>query len=344
MGFLRRCWYAAAWADEVAPTTLLSRRILGEPVVLFRTADGHPAALHDRCPHRFAPLSMGRLVDDVIECGYHGLRFDRDGRCVLNPHGNGAIPSRACVRRFPLVERDGLLWLWPGDPAQADPAAIPELAFHADPAFQNVKGYTLVDANYELLTDNLMDLGHIEFLHAGLLGSEAVRRARAEVTQDGTTVVSSRTTSHEILPPMLQQWYEAGSRPVTRWFHTRWQPASAMKLTIGVQVDGEPRASAHESQGAHVLTPASDTQTHYFWSQGRNWGGHDAAKDALRLASLRQAFDTQDKPMIEAVQRNMGTTDLDALGPVLLGVDGGAVRARRVLAGLIAAEGSGAAA
>jgi phenylpropionate dioxygenase-like ring-hydroxylating dioxygenase large terminal subunit len=340
MRFLTDVWYVAAWADEVG-AALLPREILGERVVLFRTRDGQAHALADRCPHRFAPLSMGRLVDDRIECAYHGLRFDGSGACIFNPHGNGMIPPRAVVRRYPLVERDGLLWIWMGDEARADPAAIPEFAFHVDPAFQNVKGYTLADANYELLTDNLMDLGHIEFLHAGLLGSDAVRKARTEVIQEGTTVLSKRLTSDEILPPVLQQWYEAGARPVRRWLDMRWQPAASMKLTVGVWLDGEPRASAHESQGAHLLTPATATTTHYFWSQGRNWGGRDAAMDALRLESLRKAFDTQDKPMIEAVQRNMGCNDLDALAPVMLATDAGPVRARRVLRQLLELEQAG---
>lgn len=337
MQFLTQVWYAAAWADEVHEA-LLPRQILGERVVLFRTRDGRAHALADRCPHRFAPLSLGRLVDDHIECGYHGLRFDGTGGCRFNPHGNGMIPPRAKVRSFTLVERDALLWIWMGDAARADAAAIPEFAFHVDPGFQNVKGYTLADANYELLTDNLMDLGHIEFLHAGLLGSDAIRKARTEVVEDGTTVLSKRLTSHEILPPVLQKWYEAGARPVQRWLDMRWQPAASMKLTVGVWPDGEPRDSAHESQGAHLLTPATPTTTHYFWSQGRNWGGRDPQMDMARLDSLRKAFDTQDKPMIEAVQRNMGTSDLESLHPVMLATDGGPVRARRVLRKLLERE------
>lgn len=337
MQFLLNTWYAAAWADEVA-SALLPRQILGERVVLFRTRGGQASALADRCPHRFAPLSLGRLVDDQIECGYHGLRFDGAGACTFNPQGNGMLPPRATVRRYPLVERDALLWIWMGDDALADPATIPDFGFHVDPAYQNVKGYTLAEAHYELLTDNLMDLGHIEFLHAGLLGSEAVRKAHTEVLQDGSTVLSKRLTRDEILPPVLQRWYEAGARPVQRWLDMRWQPAAAMKLTVGVLPNGEPRSSAHESQGAHLLTPATATRTHYFWSQGRNWGGHDPQMDATRLESLRKAFDTQDKPMIEAVQRNMGTWDLASLEPVMLAGDGGPVRARRVLRELLAQE------
>lgn len=337
MRFLMNSWYVAAWADEITQA-LTPRRFLDQPVVLYRRADGTAVALQDRCPHRFAPLHMGRLVGDSIECAYHGLRFDCSGECTHNPHGNGMIPPRARVRSYPLVERHALLWIWMGEPATADPALIPEFEFLTDPSFQNVKGYTLAEGHYELMTDNIMDLGHIEFLHPGLLGSEAVRRAQTEIVQQGNTVYSNRLTQDEVLPPVLQTWYEAGERRVQRWLNVRWDPAATMKLTVGVLPEGEPRERAHESQGCHLMTPASATTTHYFWAQGRNWGMRDPKMDALRLDSLRRAFDTQDKPMIEAVQRNMGTTDLDSLKPVMLATDGGPVRARRVLKQLIAEE------
>lgn len=338
MAFLMNSWYVAAWADELGEQQMLPRRLLDQPVVMFRRRDGVAVALADRCAHRFAPLHMGRLVDDTIECAYHGLRFDCSGKCSFNPHGNGKIPPRAQVRSYPLVERYNLLWIWMGDPDRADPEGIPEFTFLSDTAFQNVKGYTLADGHYELMTDNIMDLGHIEFLHPGLLGSEAVRKAFTEIVQNGNTVFSNRLTSDEVLPPVLQTWYEAGDQTVARWLNVRWDPAANMKLTVGVLPNGQPRESAHESQGCHLMTPATATTTHYFWAQGRNWGVPDAAMDALRLDSLRKAFDTQDKPMIEAVQKNMGTTDLDSLQPVMLSTDGGPVRARRMLKQLIAQE------
>lgn len=334
MTFLTNCWYVAAWADEIV-AQMVPRQLLGKPVVLFRRTDGMAVALEDRCPHRFAPLHMGKLVDDTIECAYHGLRFDCSGKCTFNPHGNGLIPARAMVRSYPVVERYKLLWIWMGNAELADADAIPEFDFLSDPQFQNVKGYTLANGHFELMTDNIMDLGHIEFLHPGLLGSEAVRNAQTEIVQKGNTVYSNRLTSNEVLPPVLQTWYEVGEHLVQRWLNVRWDPAATMKLTVGVLPNGQSQENAHESQGCHLMTPATDTTTHYFWAQGRNWGVPDPKMDALRLDSLRKAFDTQDKPMIEAVQRNMGTIDLDSLFPVMLASDGGPVRARRVLKQLI---------
>ena len=115
--FARNAWYIAAWSDEVADKPL-ARRILNEPVVLFRGQDGRAAALADRCCHRSAPLSLGRVVEEGIECGYHGLVINCAGQCVRVP-GQRLIPPDATVRNYPLVEKNRFLWIWPGDPALA---------------------------------------------------------------------------------------------------------------------------------------------------------------------------------------------------------------------------------
>src|SRR6516162_7413696 len=103
--FLRNYWYAAAWSSEITHD-LLGRILLNEPVVFFRTRSGPIAAIQDRCPHRGFPLSRGRLVDDSLECGYHGMTFDCAGRCVRIP-GQAKIPAAAHLRTYPVVERHG---------------------------------------------------------------------------------------------------------------------------------------------------------------------------------------------------------------------------------------------
>ena len=113
--FLRNYWYVAALDEEVRDRPL-GRTILGEPVVLFRTADGALHAFEDRCPHRQLPLSMGKIVGDALQCHYHGLRFDGSGKCVRVP-GQDHIPQNARVRTYPVVERYRWIWIWMGDPA-----------------------------------------------------------------------------------------------------------------------------------------------------------------------------------------------------------------------------------
>ena len=100
--YLANAWYMAAWSEEIG-ASLLHRRILGKAILLYRKENDHIAALDDRCPHRFLPLSRGERVGDSIRCGYHGLRFDAAGKCVHNPFAQ-KIPNGAVVRAWPTEE------------------------------------------------------------------------------------------------------------------------------------------------------------------------------------------------------------------------------------------------
>jgi phenylpropionate dioxygenase-like ring-hydroxylating dioxygenase large terminal subunit len=338
MTFLRNAWYVAAWNDEVDAGTLFHRRILGEQILLMRKGAGTVSALTDRCPHRFAPLHRGTRHGDVIECAYHGLRFDGAGRCVHNPQGDGVIPVNARVRSYPVVAKDMLLWIWMGDPAKADEAAIPDFEGLDPVSYAINKGYMHTPANYEVMTDNIMDLGHIEFLHEGLLGSEAVRRGETEVRQDGRVVFSNRLVRDEILPPALEALFESGGKPVDRWLDVRWHAPANMHLTVGVTPAGSPPRIGRETPGVHLMTPETESTTHYFWATARDFRRDDEQLHQALDEGLRYAFEHQDKPMIEAVENNMDGHDFWELRPVILACDAGAVRARRVLRKMISDE------
>jgi len=338
MSFLRNAWYVAAWDDEVGATELFARRILNEQILLARGADGVVRAMRDRCPHRFAPLHLGMRHGDVIECAYHGLRFGLDGNCVFNPHGDGAIPKGAHAQAYPLVASQTLLWVWMGDPAHADPALVPEFDGLDPDRFAINKGYMHTPANYEFMTDNIMDLGHIEFLHEGLLGSDAIRAAATEVRQEGTTVHSNRLTRDELLPPPLDYAFGTNGAPVDRWLDVRWTPPAMMQLVIGVAPTGAPERIGIETPGVHLMTPETETTTHYFWSNARAFRRDDAELHAQLDQGLRYAFEHQDKPMILAQRDAMDGADFWELRPVILEGDAGAVRARRILRKLIGDE------
>jgi vanillate O-demethylase monooxygenase subunit len=183
--YLRNAWYVAAWTDDLAEGRLLDRTIMQEPIVLYRTADGRVAALQDRCPHRFAPLHMGKIVGgDRVQCPYHGLEFDAAGACVRNPHGNKNIPPRARVRSYPVTEKHKAIWIWMGE-APADPAKVPDFGVldNVPELHATKRDRITIRANYELIIDNLLDLSHTSYLHDGILGnadtveSEIRRRA-----------------------------------------------------------------------------------------------------------------------------------------------------------------------
>jgi vanillate O-demethylase monooxygenase subunit len=242
------------------------------------------------------------------------------------------------IRAYPLVARDLLLWIWMGDPERADASAIPAFQGLDPERFAINRGYLHTPVNYELMTDNIMDLSHIEFLHKGLLGSEAVRRAATSVRQEGSTVYSDRLTRAEILPAALDGPFETNGQPVDRWLDVRWDPPGLMQLVVGVTPTGRPERVGRETPGVHLMTPETETSTHYFWANGRDFRRNDAELHAQLEAGLRYAFEQQDKPMIEAQQAAMDGEEFWSLKPLLLSIDAGSVRARRVLKQLIQDE------
>ena len=187
----RQHWYVGATTGEVGREPL-GRTVCGRHVVLFRREDGSAVALDDRCPHRGYPLSAGALVGDEIQCGYHGLRFDGCGTCVWAP-GQDRVPSRANVAAVPLIERGPWVWLWMGDPDAADPSLLPAMAWLDDPAWATVHGVEPLAARASLLIDNLLDLSHETFLHAGYIGTPRSPRRRSPPASMATWCTSAAT-------------------------------------------------------------------------------------------------------------------------------------------------------
>src|SRR5207237_5783962 len=98
---------------EIVPGRMLTRKIVDQQLVLFRASNGRVVALEDRCPHRSAPLSKGKLIGDTLRCGYHGMRYDVTGKCVLIP-GQNLIPPKARARGLPIVDPHTLRSPWTG--------------------------------------------------------------------------------------------------------------------------------------------------------------------------------------------------------------------------------------
>ena len=338
MTYLKDAWYAAAWDHEVTSEGKpLARTILDQPVVFYRDAAANPIALADRCPHRFAPLSRGKVVDGLIECGYHGLRFGSAGVCVHNPHG--PIPKAARVASFPLLERFGLVWIWMGEPAGADAGKLPDFSVIAgDDQHAVVRGYLHVRANYELVTDNLLDLSHAAYLHPFLGNPDSSERNRFEMKQTGNTVWAYNTMPGEPLTKLFKMMWTSPSEVGDRRAHMRWDPPANLLLDVGFTECGRPESEGPAMPSAHLLTPETERTTHYFWAAARNRGLDNAELGEKIRAGMDSAFRLEDEPMIVECQDRMGQVDLMSLQPVMLPTDVAAVRARRVLAGLIGAE------
>jgi vanillate O-demethylase monooxygenase subunit len=355
--FLKNYWYVAAWDHELKNAPL-GRTFLGEPVVMYRAKDGTPVAFEDRCCHRRAPLSLGRVVGDDLQCGYHGLVYDRTGQCIAVP-GQTALPPGARLRAYPVVERWNWVWIWMGDPAAADPALIPNIWWHDHPDWAVVGGYLNFRCQYQLLVDNLLDLTHETFLHAKTIGNEHVARTPlAKVTRDtaddiahsvlkgcatgGRSVTATRWMLDIAPPPFYAKacgFDKPGDR-VDRWQFIRFEPPSHVWLDVGVAVPGSGAPQGDRRQGfSHVvvdsITPETERSTHYFWTFPRNYKVGDRALSDFLQKGVHNTF-LEDQAMLEGQQR---VIEADPAAPEIdINADGASVQARRIVAQLLEAE------
>jgi vanillate O-demethylase monooxygenase subunit len=254
--WLRHCWQVIAFSKEIQAAPL-SRTVCGEPVVLFRTESGEAVALADRCPHRLAPLSLGRVIGEQIQCGYHGLCFDRRGVCVRVP-GQDTVPS-ARVHAYPLVERHAFVWIWMGDADRAEPDRIPDIHWMDDPAWAVAAGYHHFQANYQLVNDNLLDLSHESFVHEETIGNEAVAEAPVSVRLVGDVLRVHRDMFDIEAPPFYKRTTGFAGR-IDRWHTTHFSPPGCHVIENGSMPAGvNDRSQALERKVLNLITPETET-------------------------------------------------------------------------------------
>lgn len=336
MRYLRNCWYMAAWASELAPGAMLARRLLDQPVVLVRERDGGLFALHDRCPHRFAPLSRGLLEAGQLVCGYHGLGFDRHGQCARNPHG--PLVKSLAVRAYPLREAHRAIWIWMGEPALAAHAPLPPLEFLSttpDTAFS--QGYLNGAGHYQLYVDNILDLSHADYLHPTTLGGGSWTRARAEVSEQDD-VIRVKWTAFNENPTPVQKAMRPHLEKVDLWTEVEWFAPGVMTLLSGSVPAGTPRDQGGTFKNVHIMTPETGGRTHYFFGSTRNFALDDAELNQRFAETRAHIFATEDEPMIAAQYERLEGEEFLAARPALLSIDAGSARARRRLDQMIADE------
>jgi vanillate O-demethylase monooxygenase subunit len=343
--FLYNVWYAAVWAHELKAGELLPKTIIGEPLVFFRKSDGDAAALLNICPHKFAPLHMGKLLPgDKVQCGYHGLEFDSNGACVHNPHKSGRIAANCKVKPYEVLERHGMVWIWMGD-EKADPATIPDYSFLDEDSGYDVtrKESIRVDANYRLVADNLLDLSHSPFLHNGVIGGPDTIQADISVTQDGNTVRVMRPKFNVRPPGLLNRLFKKDGEPVDIWSIQRWTPPCYLLNDTGAYSPGGDPKDGAALLGAHLLTPETENTTHYHFAASRYGKIFDQNEDQEEFkdwlaTARRHAFEQEDEPMVKAQFEMIQNFPEYTSQPVLLEIDAGPVRCNRILDELIRRE------
>lgn len=336
MKCLRNCWYPAAHSEWLRPASLQRRVIVEEGLVFFRGRDGLARALADRCPHRFARLSLGALTEQTVKCKYHGLEFGFDGRCVLNPHGNGKIPDRLSVGAYPVEERHGFIWVWMGENARADASLIPNLSW-LDEASPNATywGSDQTPVNYQLSQDNLMDFSHVDHLHTAF-ESTGLSGATGNVRLEKDSVVTDWEWDAD--QPYLFYRDHMPSGPVRSWTRVTWRAPATIIVWIGSVTRGGRREDGCYSLGVHALCPETGATTHHNYALTRNYALDDAELTNAMRAALGSVNMAEDVPMIQSCQEEMGGAELLDLHPVLLQNDKGVIGARKLLDRLIKAE------
>jgi phenylpropionate dioxygenase-like ring-hydroxylating dioxygenase large terminal subunit len=330
--FLRNHWYVAATDHEIQRKPF-RRVILNEPVVFYRKQDGTPVALEDRCAHRHLPLSMGKLVEnDVLQCHYHGLRFDSTGQCVRVP-GQDLIPPTACVRAYPVVERYHWLWIWMGDPALADPDKIEDFHWLDDPAWGAKTDYLHAQCNWQLVVDNLLDLTHLAFVHETTIGNMAlVEHAAVKVTRSPNDVLVTRWIIDQPAPPAFVKIGKFATN-VDRWQLIHYTPPAFLRLDVGATPTGTGAPEGRRVDGIsmrnlNAITPETETTTHYFWAQAHDFEPQNKDMTERVFAQIKTAF-LEDVSVFTAQQQNISLcptapqTDINA--------DTGGIQARRIV-------------
>ena len=336
--FPLNAWYVAAWSHEIGKREPLSRTVCDNKIVLWRKADGTLAALEDACWHRLLPLSMGWLEGEEIVCRYHGLAFDGAGTCTRVPSmdtGNTA----AKVRAYPALERHRFVWVWPGDPALADPALVPDLHWNDDPEWAGDGKTMFAKCDYRLFVDNLMDLTHESFVHATSIGNKHVAETPMETIQKGRTVTSSRWMLDIDAPPF---WRTQLGKPgnVDRWQIINFEAPCTIVLDVGVAPAGTGAPRGDRSKGVNgrvlnTITPETGSTCMYFWSLTRNYRLQDQSLTTFLREANAKIF-LEDQVVVEA-QQLMLDARVDR-GLRNLNIDAGSMRARRIIEDMIASE------
>jgi phenylpropionate dioxygenase-like ring-hydroxylating dioxygenase large terminal subunit len=331
--YLRDHWYVAALSQELERKPF-SRQILGERVAMFRSESGQAVALADQCPHRGYPLSLGTIVGEHLVCGYHGFTFDCSGTCVAVP-GQDRIPSKADVRSYPVVEQGPWAWIWMGR-GEADRSKLPSTPWLVDREhWSSVSGVAKIEATFDLLVDNLLDLSHETYLHNGSIGTPEVATTpiEVEVDEDNRVVRVFRHMNAVECPPFYSRTTGLVGK-VDRWQDIDYFPPGYYLLNARLApVEQPPLPDGTDDHAFHMkifygLTPSTETTVYDFWALARDFCVDDDEIDRL-LEKMQTGVVQEDVDALTILQRRAeGTLEINE---VSIKIDRGGLAARRML-------------
>lgn len=353
--YIKNAWYVVATPTELE-AGIVSRTVMEIPIAVARLGSGELVALHDRCPHRFAPLSLGVATGSTIRCAYHGAEFDCHGRCTKVPGQQGKL-DHIKVRSFPVIERHGLIWVWPGDPELAAAGSmIPSGVWRSDDSAWD-GGYGLfesIGANYALINDNLIDITHAEFVHPDSFGAAEMRvyrdAIRGDELLDGkmTYTKTDRTITFRMRFDSMAaggpfyRWMVATSlgkdsydEPIDFVMEVTWEAPTTTSFLLNAKPAGANPSDAAQVCNMHFVTPEDKTRSHYFYRSVKNYGSQELGE--AFLSGVAGIFE-QDRPVLEGQQKRIGERDLFDQGPSSFAGDRLQLMARRINETLLRAE------
>ena len=334
--FPKNCWYVAAHAHEITDA-LFARTILNQAIILWRTLDGKVAALEDRCPHRLVPLSTGKTVNGLVECGYHGLRYNSDGACASVP-GQRTVPKNARVNIFPVAERHALIWIWMGATDLADEGLIPDMHWMDSPSWRATTGYHHFSCDYRLINDNLLDLSHETYIHKHTIGNDAVADSPVVTRVIGERVVRAHREMPNIEPPPFFALAQGHNGRINRWQIAIYMAPGFNMTEVGFHAVGTDRVEGHYlMRPIHIITPETDHSSHYIWGLARNFRLDDDKLNDKIFAATNQTFD-EDRDLLEIQDRCLQTEKLPKIPQIAVKVDKAPVQGRRLLEARIQSE------
>lgn len=331
---VRNGWYVAAFAKDVAREPV-ARTILNEPVVLYRKADCTAVAIGGRCPHRHFPLGKSCLKGDEIECGYHGIRFGPDGQCTHIP-SQTHVPKVYRVPAYPLVEHGMWLWIWPGDPALADPSLLPdlkEIGLEEEDMVGRPFYMHEINCRYQLLNDNLLDLTHLAFLHSSSIGTLDNASTPEQLEKRPGFLRSRRYIRNAPSPPAATAFglYDGLVDRITGMDF--YLPGFHAGIGDSQYPEGHERAGEYinRSRVYHAVTPVAHDRCYYFFAGATPGGeGLDQAATYLEPVIAEDIFASEE---IEQMLQFVGHPD-----ELMIRSDTNAVEARRMLQAMMDKE------
>lgn len=310
--FLKNAWYVAAVCDDVSDEQPLAMKVAGEPIVLYRSEAGEPVALEDRCCHRFAPLSLGRIEGSALRCMYHGLLFDQCGRVVEVP-GQDKVPAKARARSYPVCDFGGWVWIWMGDPERADKSLLPPVYGLDNPEWYMGHGRLDYQASYQLINNNLTDLGHLSWVHTSSFGADhawSETLPSVEVLERGVRINRwlrnippipplGKASQHERVDHWAQlDYYVPG---IFHFYNAEYPDGTAARYAGEAPAPTDP-GLLYETYTQQAVTPMDERTTRYFYSWGPSVHTGQPADRDLMLQMGEAAFG-EDREMIEAQQK-----------------------------------------